>query len=188
MQFRSFKSSHGYTILEVLISVVIVGILCAIAAPSWQAFLTRQRLNAAQSEALAIMRDVQANAKREKRVWETCFRQNNSESKVQWSVHPAPQSGEAICTNARWQNLTGADADKITIDMTSASRSTLYPHPQTSTVYRLQFNHKGWVNGQMGRITFTTRNQTNNSPRRCVVVSTLLGVLRTAQDRQCRSD
>lgn len=183
MLFQAKKSDGGYTLLEVLIIAAIIGILSAIAAPSWLGFLTRLSLNAAQAEALTIMRDAQGKAKLQKRVWEACFWQNDSDRKVQWSVHPVSQSSGDICTNARWQNLIRSDADKIAIDINSSARATLF---NRNNIYRVQFNHKGWVNGQLGKITFTTRNQTNNSPRRCVVVSTLLGALRTAQDRECR--
>lgn len=178
MQLRSSKSTQGYTLLEVVIIVVVIGILSAIAAPSWLAFLTRLRLNAAQAEALAVMREAQAGAKRQKRVWEACFQQNNTENKVQWSVHPFKEDGE-ICENATWQNLIGSDANKIAID---SNGSTLY---NKNNIYRLQFNHKGWVNGQLGKITFMPPNQPNGS-KRCVYASTLLGAMRTAQNRECR--
>ena len=182
MQFKPEKSNYGYTLFEALTIVVILGIFSAIAAPSWLAFLNRQRLNVAQAEALSIMREAQANAKKEKRVWEACFRQNEAEKKVEWSVHPMTDSGGAICGNARWQNLIGSDANKIEID---SSRST----PRSSSkVYPVRFNHKGRSHGSLGRVTFMTPNSNNNRVRRCVWISTLLGALRTDRDRGCDGD
>lgn len=182
MQYPSDKSSGGYTLLETVTTVVVIGVLSAIATPTWLAFLTRLRLNAAQAEALTIMREAQVNAKREKRIWEACFYQNESEKKVQWSVSPFKEGGD-ICQNAIWQNLIGSDADKIVIDMdmASASHSTLY---NKNNIYRVQFNHKGCTNGQLGKITFMAPNQSISS-KRCVVVSTLLGAIRSAQNQQC---
>ena len=162
--------------------MAILGILSAIAAPSWLAFLSRQRLNVAQAEALSIMRDAQANAKREKRVWEACFRQNQPEKKVEWSVHPMIDSAGEMCANARWQDLIGSDANKIEID------SSLSTPRSSSKVYRVRFNHKGRVHGLLGKVTFMTANSRNNSARRCVLISTLLGVLRTDRDRGCNGD
>ena len=178
------KSTGGYTLLETVMIVAIVGILCAIAAPSWLGFITRLRLNAAQAEALSVMREAQAGAKREKRVWEACFRQNEIEKKVQWSVHREPSSNEAFCANARWQNLIASDADKIAIATSGNARSTLLAR---NNMYRVQFNHKGRVNGQLGKITFIARNQ-NNGSKRCVVVATLLGAIRTAGNNECNGD
>lgn len=184
MQFGSKKSNRGYTLIEVLVIVVVVAVISAIAAPSWLGFLTRQRLNAAQAEALAVMRAAQINAKREKRVWEACFWQNSTEKKVQWSAHPAPSTNSQFCTNARWQNLIGADNAQVVIDTTSSSKSTLIDR---NNIYRVQFNDKGRVHGQLGKITFTVPNQ-NNGLKRCVYVSTLLGAMRTDSDRGCRGD
>ena len=184
MRLRSEKSTGGYTLLEAVIIVAVIGILSAIAAPSWLGFMIRLRLNAAQSEALSVMREAQAGAKREKRVWEACFRQNETERKVQWSAHPESQSSGVFCSNARWQNLIGSDADKIAIATTGNAHTTLLDR---NDVYRVQFNHKGRVHGQLGKITFIARNQ-NNGSKRCVVVATLLGAIRTVANNDCNGD
>lgn len=184
MRLPSEKSTGGYTLLEAVIIVAVIGILSAIAAPSWLGFIARLRLNAAQAEALSIMREAQAGAKREKRVWEACFRQNETEKKVQWSVHPEASSSGVFCANARWQNLIASDADKIAIATSGNARSTLLDR---NNMYRIQFNHKGRVHGQLGKITFIARNQ-NNGSKRCVVVATLLGAIRTAGNNECNGD
>lgn len=183
----SEKSHQGYTFVELLVIVVIVGILSAIAAPSWLAFLTRVRLNAAQAQTLSAMREAQAAAKREKRVWEACFWQNATEQKVQWSAHPVPASGGGICANAQWQNLIESDADQIAIATSGIARSTLF---NRNNIYRVQFGHKGRVNGQLGKITFIAANQPNQNQgsKRCVVVSTLLGAIRTAGNNECNGN
>lgn len=178
MRLSSEKSTRGYTLLEIVIIVLIVGILSAIAAPSWLGFLARLRLNAARSQALSIMRDAQASAKREKRVWQASFR--NTNSGVQWSVHPenAPEP------NRIWNNLIGENADKIEIDQ---SYSTLR---RSNQIYYVQFQHKGWLDGVLtGRITFVARGVGGeNATRRCVFVSTILGALRTDENRGCQRE
>lgn len=179
----TLRSSRGFTVVELVVVLGIMGILAAIAAPSWLALLNRIRLNSAQAQALSIMREAQVKAKQEKRVWEACFWQNETEKKVQWSVHPLKRNGQ-ICENARWQNFLGEDATKIAIDMAGSTRSTLY---NRNHMYRAQFTYKGRVNGQLGKITFKIRNQ-EAGLKRCVFVSTLLGAMRTAQNQECRSN
>ncbi|MGB3650812.1 MAG: type II secretion system protein, partial [Rivularia sp. (in: cyanobacteria)] len=41
------SSSSGFTLLEMLVVIAVVGLLTAIAAPSWVAFVNTRRLNSA---------------------------------------------------------------------------------------------------------------------------------------------
>lgn len=177
MQFSSNKSNLGYTLLELLVIVVVIGVLAAIMTPSWFSLLNHLRLNAAQAETLSIMRQAQANARREKRIWQANFRDNNG--RVQWSLNSESQP-EASWT---WNSLISEDANKITI-----LHSTLKNH---NGVYSVQFKPNYWVNGQLGRITFVSRRtrttNTARDPKRCVFVSTLIGALRTASDKDCQN-
>ena len=174
MQLPNNKSNQGYTLIELLVIVVVIGILATIITPSWLSLLNHLRLNAAQAETLSIMRQAQASARREKRIWQANFR--DIDGRVQWSLNPENES-EA---NQKWNNLIGEDANKITIH-----NSTLR---NRNGVYSVQFKPNYWVNGQLGKITFITRGTTNitNVPKRCLFVSTLLGTLRTDKDNNCQ--
>jgi len=174
----------GFTLIEMLVIVVLITIIAAIAAPSWLQFLTRQRLNIAQSEAITAMREAQAKAKQQKRTWEVCFRDDGT--KVLWSVHPVPANSCTSVSIGAWNSLTGEDADKITINTATSS----FPGSPPG-YYSVQFQEKGWVkasqtdNSQdIGKITFTPRNQPTGS-KRCVMVSTLLGALRVGTNNEC---
>ncbi len=182
---RHFRySAPGYTLIEVLVVIAIVGILSAIAAPSWLAFTNRQRLNASHSSAYTAIRSAQSNAKRDKLMWQVSFR--NTPDTAQWVVHPTPPSG---MTAAYWDNLPWQNFDanvRIVDDTEPQPRTTLtklsaVPEPD---VYRAQFNAKGEPNGlgEMGRITLTTRN---GGRKVCVIISTLLGKLRSESDTDC---
>ncbi|MFB2881921.1 type IV pilin protein [Floridanema aerugineum] len=175
MKSQPFRCNGGFTIVELLVVVVTIGILAAIANPTWQVILKRHRLNSAQAEALNIIRQAQHKAKSEKRVWEASFRK--SDRTIQWSVHPVNDTE----TNHRWDNLLGEDADQIEIDQ---ARTTLR---QSNETYNIQFQYKGRVNGQLGRITFMSPGANDTAPRRCVFVSTLLGAMRVESDRGCQN-
>jgi type II secretory pathway pseudopilin PulG len=63
----SRKGDGGFTLLEVLVIALIIGILVSIAAPSWLAFINRQRVRTVNDRVLQTLRSAQSEAKRSKR-------------------------------------------------------------------------------------------------------------------------
>src|SRR5919199_6433626 len=78
----SRKGDGGFTLLEVLIIVILVGIFAAIAAPSWLAFINRQRVRTVNDRVLQTLRLAQSEAKRGKREVKLTFNTNTSNPPV----------------------------------------------------------------------------------------------------------
>lgn len=162
-------STAGFTLLESIIVVSIVGILAAIAAPNWFSFINRQRLNTAQYQVYQAMQEAKSNAMRDKVTGQFSIRKNADI--VQWAVHPATVKP----ANTQWHNL-----DKtINLD----PETTLQ---QSGTVRRIQFDYHGNVKPPLGRVTLSSRN--GGKTKRCVFVSTLLGAIRTAKENPKKQD
>jgi prepilin-type N-terminal cleavage/methylation domain-containing protein len=61
--YRNPKAqTAGFTLIEMLVVVIMAAILAAIAAPSWLAYLNRQRVNAVQSDLLQTLKTAQQEA------------------------------------------------------------------------------------------------------------------------------
>jgi type II secretory pathway pseudopilin PulG len=156
------SSVAGFTFLEQLIIMVLVGGLSAIAAPSWFSFLAVRQLNTAQERTIQVMRQAQSSAIGQKTDLQASFQQFNGE--VRWAVHPVTTNPE----NAVWQTLT----PHVAIDPASTLRLT-------NNVWYVRFNQRGHISGKLGKLTFFAKNQ---KAKRCVVVSTLLGSIRKGQE------
>ncbi|NEQ17808.1 MULTISPECIES: type II secretion system protein [unclassified Moorena] len=186
MQFNSQQGDQsragaiaGFTLLETILIVLVVGILAAIATPSWLTFINHLQLNIAQDEIYRAMRIAQSNAKRDKATWQTSFREQDGI--VQWSIHRA-MGKTCILDQVHWHSLSPTIAIYKDKNKKGKSETTLAkPKGDCSNTgpWRVQFNHKGNTNGQLGQITLITKNNNNNiTTQRCVYVSTLIGALR----------
>ncbi len=154
----------GFTLIEMITVGSIIGILAAIALLNLSRFMNIRRLNVAQGEVNQAMRQAQSQAKKEKVKYQASFRTQNDI--LQWAVHK-----ESDLNNAVWNDLD----DSVQLD-----NSTL---ELDNGVRRVRFNDIGGVILPLGKITLSSKS--GGTARRCVIVSTILGAMRTAKDKSC---
>ncbi|MBD2254128.1 pilus assembly FimT family protein [Nostoc parmelioides] len=193
----------GFSMVELLAVVMMIGILAVMALPSWTAFVNRQRVNKANDAVLAGLQEAQRQAKRQKMSYSVSFKVESQIPKI--VVHPDSEAASSISDNPRkrWQNL-GEDLDILSVgqirlltNLTSKNKvsttvnasSTYLNTPQTITfdymgsLTNLEFNSAP-ANGS----TATPEIKVvvaNNNIRRCVIVKTLLGATLTDKDSKC---
>jgi prepilin-type N-terminal cleavage/methylation domain-containing protein len=162
----SSRADAGFTLLEMLVALALVVILAAIVAPGWLGLHTANLLNSAQDGAFQAIRQTQIRAISTKQTWQTGFRESGSQ--VEWAMFTVGGGSTAI-----WQPLTSG----VQI---AHSETTL---SQENNIYIVEFNHKGYVTPPYGRVSFASSR--GDKQRRCVFVSTLMGVLRKASNQEC---
>lgn len=162
-------SVGGFTLLETIVVLMIIGILFAIVAPAWNHLLNVQRLNTAQEEIFQAIRTAQSNAKLNRIDWQFSLRSANGT--VQWAIH----SKAAPVSEVSWNSLDSSVRldEETSLDLEREIR-------------RVQFNERGSVNGQLGRVTLS--GNIGGRTKRCVIVSTLLGAIRNGTDHTAARD
>ncbi|WP_225977398.1 Tfp pilus assembly protein FimT/FimU [Nostoc sp. CENA543] len=142
-----------------------IGILSAIAIPSWLSFVRIRYLNTAQNDIYQAMRQAQSQAKKEKLTWQASFREQSG--RVEWAVHPATVSP----ANAVWNSLEP--------DVRLDEETTLQI---VSGVRQIQFDYLGSVRKPpLGKIALSSRH--GGKAKRCVIVSTILGAIRKEKEK-----
>lgn len=155
----------GFTLLESLTVLVMIGVLSAVVAPFWLVFWTNRQITLARDELRLGIQTAQAASVRQKSSWRFSLRQVGD--RWEWAVHPNTQSWEAV---AGWEPLDG-NVDLEPADTTLARKDG---------VYYVRFNFRGEVVYRLS--TVTVKHKQDLGRQRCVVVSTLLGATRYGEE------
>ena len=199
------KQSSGFTLIEVLVTILIVGILSAIAAPSWLGFVARQRLNKANDTVLVTLREAQREAKKTKRAYSVSFRKNPRNTDiVEYAIYPTNDlDGKEIVPNTinLWKPLgseLGINPEQFLVgtnltDKNKGNGDTVRFLSGTKTI---SFDYTGTLprDAQMPlKIVLATpknsgnRQQQLSNIKRCVIIETFIGGIKTAIDEDCNS-
>lgn len=134
--------NHGFTVMEVLVSLSVVAILAAIAAPSFQGFINEQRLGSTMSELANDLNLARGEAiKRNARVL-LCARNGAGTG---CASAPDWQSGWVVCYDANADDQCDATSSQ---DPNPIKRTTLNAQLRlTSAAAVIRFNPIGSSNG-----------------------------------------
>ncbi|MEH2259375.1 prepilin-type N-terminal cleavage/methylation domain-containing protein [Nostoc sp.] len=195
------QQDGGFSLIELIVVLLLVGILAAIAAPGWAAFVNRQRINKFNDAVFAALQQAQREAKNKKLSYSVSFRKNSTTQEV-----AIFRTDTGIST---WKPLgtdIGVSSDKFLLGTNlnstteNTADSTLSYSLNASA--KITFDYMGTLpNASFGtpiapsteppglKIVVAVPSSTNpalaSNVKRCVIVKTLLGSMLTAKDDKC---
>lgn len=202
---KSLKQKEvGYSLIELIFVVLIIGIIAAIAAPGWLAFINNHRLRTSTDRIYQVMFTARRNAMRDKTAWQVSFHETTNiigQPVIRWALHKPAIAPNDLPTSS-WKYLEpGIEIDDNEKNDKGKYETTLrIVKPDTNTVttkktdpiYRALFNYKGCpVYNPTDQCTQTSlqakgriaiKHENQDKPKRCVIISTLLGAMRTGED------
>lgn len=160
------QTNAGFTLIEVLVVVMIVGTLAGIAAPGWLGYLNRQRVSSVRSELKVILQEAQTNAQQK----------STSYGVVLGTSDDGPTAALSTAGNTHTTIVLGDNASSVDL---MAFIST------TTTAEILTFNYRGDVSEDLLPFVIKVISDNDTSTQKCLIVSSLLGGIVEAQDTAC---
>jgi prepilin-type N-terminal cleavage/methylation domain-containing protein len=155
---RKFNDA-GFSLLEMLTVVAIIGILSAIIAPSWVNFVQRQRVNKANDAVLAAIKQAQTEAKKQKINYSVSFRVNSATDIPEYIVYQGTPPA-TITNTTRPSSSTEANSGWLPLGDTLGLKSRqvfLYTNLSSLTAYntRVSTSDSNIVTNATGTGTIT---------------------------------
>ncbi|MEH1871163.1 MAG: type II secretion system protein [Nostoc sp.] len=194
------QQDAGFSLIEVLTVVVMIGVLSAIATPSWFAFVNRQKVNKANDAVLAALQEAQREAKNKKLSYTVSFQKNPTTQNVEVAVYNTNTGSPT------WKPLgadIGVSSNILLLGANLSGENTAnstVSYPPSSTPTKITFDYMGALTlppPNFGtpiapsteppglKIVVALPSSTNStlasSLKRCVIVKTLLGSMIAAK-------
>lgn len=145
------NKNEGFTLIETLIIVVIIGILSAIAAPSFLGILNRNKVSSTLSEVRGAFQEAQRESMRK---------------------------GMACTVKLnKTTNTVSSTPSKCLVTGTRTLDSSVGMETKDTPIQSIQFSHRGTIILNDGT-TLVFFNKDNYSNKKCLVISSPLGIMR----------
>ncbi|NDJ16270.1 pilus assembly FimT family protein [Myxacorys almedinensis] len=193
-QRLSRRSTAGFTLLETLVVIIMIGVMFAIAAPSWVTFTNNQRLNTVRSQIFETLRAAQADAKRTKINRAVVFDNNSNRPRMA----TIPVSGDSMTKDSgalitktevqNWQTVGNGEIAPGTIKV-NAVPVPVSQNFDASVLFDtygnvIKINNVALPTETGYKITVGVVSSVN--PRRCIMIKTLLGAMQEGANEECQ--
>ncbi|MCL2924391.1 MAG: type II secretion system GspH family protein [Trichodesmium sp. MAG_R04] len=173
------QKDSGFTILELITTVLIIGILSAIAAPAWNGFINNQRTRTVNDAVLRALRSAQSDAKLKKKEIKVTFKYDED----------PPVDPPVVSINNIDQTLNAngeIKAKMVKLATGKCANDDCSNGFTTDTKTNITFDYRGVMeNDDSLPFAITTAIAEGTGAKRCVIVQTILGNMRTAEGDQC---
>ena len=195
------SNDAGFSLLELLVVILIVGILSAIAAPSWLNFLNQRRATAVHEAVWGAIREAQSRAKTEKVNYSMSFRNENDLPEIivfktdelggddfpEWkgvgnNVDLKPRQIELSSNIATTKSINGTNYQTITFDEIGA----LTDFDSDEDAFEVEDNDDVAEGISITAVALNRQGEGIDSTQRCVKVLTLLGLMIRSQGADCQ--
>ncbi|OCQ96562.1 prepilin-type N-terminal cleavage/methylation domain-containing protein [Nostoc sp. MBR 210] len=193
------QNDFGFSMVEVIAVVLMIGILGTIAIPSWFNFLNRQRVNKVNDVVFAAIQEAQKEAKQKKISYSVSFKMDNQVPKL--AIHPDSTAASSLASN-QWKSMEeslGIKSGQISFFTNLTGKNTVNstnPAVNTSATYlnspqTITFDYMGTLpnfvtpaTGEAPGLKIVVA-ASNNSTKRCVIVKTILGSTLRGKNNEC---
>ena len=182
----SRKGDEGFSLLEMMMIVLIIGILTSIAVPGWLAFINNQRVRTVNDRVFQSLRTAQSEAKRSKRDVRVTFYTSSSNPSVDpptVEIDTNPAEPDPLKKEIRKETFSsGGEIKQGTIVLSTNLAAATLPNSIT-------FDYQGNPSTAQFVVTVAPSVPPNSPPnisgKKCVIVETVLGAMRTAEGTGC---
>ncbi|MBL1178608.1 pilus assembly FimT family protein [Pantanalinema sp. GBBB05] len=178
------RSTAGFTLLEMLVLMIMIGVLFAIAAPGWDALISRQRVSTAREQVVQIIRQAQSDAKTSRMPRLVVFDPNATGIPRVANIPYTPGTALPVALNnvGNWQTLGNGDIKPRAIQLASTNPSQIVIENDGSIAQPPTVAASQPTNF---KVTISRVNAPGDGTKRCAIVATLLGAIRQAEGSDC---